>query len=298
MAQTDVNNAENDQKVSIAQQTGSRATVKGLESQLKFYTLRAPIAGWLDTIQVVPGQTIAIGTPVADIIDLRDIDVSCLVPPSRVGRLALDQPGGVVRPEGAGTDHEPEGKVVYIGRQAQSATGSFPKSRFVFPTKSLIWPPTRYVQLLIRTTAPQGRLVIPVDALMEDQDPPGVVIVPVVYVEENEKVGKVRVLQAKLGVYNPPAARLVEKCSLWTTRAARNRCRRFRTYGSWSRAAMASKTAMKSGWKRHIRRTNKFHDGMTLVQTYACKSTKPPMRIANTKLCQKTKRRIDPSCPC
>ncbi len=207
-AELAVKSAESKQQSLLAQQKGSKASVQTLESKLKYYTLRAPIAGWLGTIQVVPGQTIAVGTPVADIIDLRDIDISCFVPPSRIGRLALGQPARVVKPGPPPTEHEPEGKVVFIGRQAQSATGSF-EVKVRFPNQELKLSANTLVQILVRTTAPQERLVVPTDALMEDQEPPGVIIVPTLRNEDKEKVGKVRVLQAKVGVYNRQR-RLVE----------------------------------------------------------------------------------------
>ena len=40
---------------------------------MKFYTLRAPIAGRLGVLQVAPGQTVPVGTTIADVIDLDEI---------------------------------------------------------------------------------------------------------------------------------------------------------------------------------------------------------------------------------
>ena len=66
---------------------------ESLRAQLKLHTLTAPIAGRVGRLLVVRGQTLAVGTPVADVVDLDEqIDVLCFVPPSLVGKLKLGQP--------------------------------------------------------------------------------------------------------------------------------------------------------------------------------------------------------------
>src|SRR5207237_585719 len=62
-------------------------------AQAKLHTLTAPISGRVGRAQVVRGQTLAVGTPVAEVIDLDEsIDVVCYVPPGMVGRLKTGQP--------------------------------------------------------------------------------------------------------------------------------------------------------------------------------------------------------------
>jgi RND family efflux transporter MFP subunit len=202
-ARVALQNAQAQQQAAVAHEASGAADVQVLKRQLSFYTLRAPIAGWLGTIQVVPGQTIAVGTPVAEVLDLTEIDLFCLVPPSRVGRLALKQPAQIVGTDTNTQEQSPgaEGTVVYIAVQADPETGSFPvKVRFANPDLRLRG--NALARVRIRTAPPQERLVLPTDALLTDQDPPQVVVVGDIKEEEGEKVGKVRLLQAVLGVRN------------------------------------------------------------------------------------------------
>jgi RND family efflux transporter MFP subunit len=177
--------------------------LKALDAQLNYYTLHAPIAGYLGTIQVVVGQTLPVGTLVAEIVDLDELDVLCLVPPSQIGRLALNQPAQIVGAEGD-AEAGPEGKVVYIAVQAQAETGSFPvKIRFANP--NLRRRANILVRARIRTRPSEQRLVIPEAALMEDQEPPAVMVVEDVESKKNEKgeeekIGKARKLLATVGV--------------------------------------------------------------------------------------------------
>src|SRR5262249_53250670 len=117
--------------------------LKALSEQLRYYSLAAPISGRLSRIFVVPGQTLTVGAPVAEILDIDDqIDLLCFVPPYLAGKLKLGQlvrlggvggqpPGQAALAESrdsseakgnrsAGTD----GKVVYIADQAEVDTGN------------------------------------------------------------------------------------------------------------------------------------------------------------------------------
>jgi len=72
------------------------AGVKELDSlraQLKLHTLSSPIGGRVGRAQVVRGQTLTVGTPVAEVIDLDDsIDFISYVPPGQIGKLKVGQP--------------------------------------------------------------------------------------------------------------------------------------------------------------------------------------------------------------
>src|SRR5262249_692666 len=75
--------AESKLKAAQSRQAAGAKEVEALKEQLRLYTLAAPISGRVGRIQVVPGQTLAVGTQVAEVIDLDDqIDVLCFVPPS------------------------------------------------------------------------------------------------------------------------------------------------------------------------------------------------------------------------
>src|SRR5262249_45742554 len=105
------------QKARIALED-AQSRLKALDEQMKLYTLTSPLAGRLGLVQVVPGQTLAIGTPVVDVVDLSAIDALCYVPPHLASRLALEQAAKVVSSQAAG-------QVVFIAVQAQPDTGNF-----------------------------------------------------------------------------------------------------------------------------------------------------------------------------
>jgi RND family efflux transporter MFP subunit len=151
---------------------------KAVEEELKFYTLRAPINGRLGIIQVVAGQTVPPGTIVAEVVDLDEIDVLCFVPPHTAARLALNQPARIVRQKSDGKDEASPatGKVVFIAVQAQPETGNF-AVKVRFPNKALELRANTVVRVQVQTKAEEPRLTIPDSALMEDTDPPTVVVV-------------------------------------------------------------------------------------------------------------------------
>jgi multidrug efflux system membrane fusion protein len=179
---------------------------KALEEELKFYTLRAPINGRLGLIQVVAGQTVPVGTTVAEVVDLDEIDVLCFVPPHTAARLADKQPARIVRVRSDGKDEASPatGKIVFIAVQAQPDTGNF-AVKVRFPNKGLELRANTVVRVQVQTKSEEPRLTIPDSALMEDTDPPTVVVVADLKAVKNkdgkdEEQGKARKLRVRLGV--------------------------------------------------------------------------------------------------
>jgi RND family efflux transporter MFP subunit len=191
--------AESRERAVIDKVNTAKAELKVLQAQLDLYTLRAPIAGRLGQIHVALGQTLAVGAQVAEILDLGEIDVLCFVPPHVVGKLRPDQParlGGLTKATG---------KVRFIAVQAQTETGSF-AVKVHFPNSGLHLRSGRVQRVEIETQPSKERLVIPETALLEDQEPPRVVVVEHKKVEEKgkeEEVEVARLLIAKLGVREP-----------------------------------------------------------------------------------------------
>jgi membrane fusion protein (multidrug efflux system) len=180
----------------------AQAELQGLNKQLELYAIRAPFKGRLGRIRVSLGQTLAVGAPVAEILNLDEIDVLCFAPPHLVGKLKPDLPARLVG-KGEPASGEAPGKVHFVAVQAEPETGSFAvKVRFQNP--GLTIRSGRVVGVEVQTRPEAKRWVIPEAALMEDQDPPGVVVVEQVQVKEHEgkkeKTGKARRLQARIGV--------------------------------------------------------------------------------------------------
>src|SRR5262249_109201 len=95
--------------------------VAALDHELQLYTLTAPRSGRLGRLQVVVGQTLPVGSVVAEIVDIDEaIDVLCFVPAADARKLQLGQTARIGSVEGnrdntAGSPGaDPEGKVEYI----------------------------------------------------------------------------------------------------------------------------------------------------------------------------------------
>jgi multidrug efflux system membrane fusion protein len=200
-AQLAIDDAEAKMQAAEAKRATGEAERRAMATQLEQYTLRTPIAGRLGLLQVVSGQTLAVGALVAEVVDLGEFDVLSLVPPSRILKIALGQPARIVASEPP--EAAPEGTVVFVAAQAQPETGCFAvKARF--PNPKARWPANAVVRLRIGTDPEKERLVLPDAVLMEDHDPPEVTIVENVETKEKEghaeKLGKARHVRAVVGV--------------------------------------------------------------------------------------------------
>jgi RND family efflux transporter MFP subunit len=193
-----------------------------LELQVRLYTLAAPRAGRLGRLQVVVGQTLPVGAAVAEILDIdSEIDVLCFVAPSIARKLELGQPahvGSVDGTAGGPTTADPEGKVVFIADQAEAETGLF-AVKVRFPNGDLKLRSSSVARVRILTKPGKACWAIPESALLEDQDPPSIVVVEDVEVKKNaegkdEQIGKARRLQAKIGMRDR-VLRQVEILSVW-----------------------------------------------------------------------------------
>jgi membrane fusion protein (multidrug efflux system) len=188
------------QKGVAAKQRGAQAEASAVALELEFHKLRAPIAGVIGTVQAAPGQTLAVGAAVADVINLEEIDVLCAVPPRSAARLALDQPAFIA----TANHHEITGKVAFIAVQAQPETGNF----FVkvrFPNSDARLRANAVVRVHVLTQPESKRLTVPEAAVHEDQDPPTVIVADDVETKKNaegkeEKFAKAKILHAVIGV--------------------------------------------------------------------------------------------------
>jgi multidrug efflux pump subunit AcrA (membrane-fusion protein) len=146
---------------------------------LKLHRLRTPISGQLGRIQVVQGQTIAVGTPVVDIVNLQpQIDVLCFVPSSVAAKLRLGQAtrlGGIDQTPATAAPTGPAGRVEFIADQAEPETGNF-AVKVRFPNETVRLRANTVLRLRIRTRDGEPCLAVHESALLEDQDPPAVII--------------------------------------------------------------------------------------------------------------------------
>jgi RND family efflux transporter MFP subunit len=182
--------------------------IAALDRQLKLYTLTAPRKGRLGRLQVVVGETLHVGAPVAEVVDIdENIDVVCFVPAADVRRLQVGQPAHVGKAEkdpAAAGGADPEGKIEYIADQAEPETGLFAvKARF--PNRELKLRANSVVRIRVLTRPSKACWAVKEQALMEDEALPSLVVVEDVHEQKNadgkdEQVGTARRLLVKAGV--------------------------------------------------------------------------------------------------
>jgi hypothetical protein len=136
-----------------------------------------------------------------------DIDVLCYVPAADARRLQVGQPahvGGFDKEAAAEAGADPEGKVEYIADQAEPETGHF-AVKVRFPNRDLKLRANAVVRVRVLTKPARACWCVREEALMEDQDPPGIVVVEDVHPQKNadgkeEQVATARRLKAVIGV--------------------------------------------------------------------------------------------------
>jgi multidrug efflux pump subunit AcrA (membrane-fusion protein) len=110
------------------------AQVDFSKAHLDYHTIRAPIEGVLDSLHCHPGQTIAVGTPIGEVVDTRQVFAAIWLPPRSAASVRVGQPARVGRGDArdsgpdASAEEEKEmaGKVAFVGRVADPQTGNLP----------------------------------------------------------------------------------------------------------------------------------------------------------------------------
>ncbi len=214
--------AEAQTKIVMAEQA-----VASSQESLALHTLRAPIAGVVESLNCHPGQTLTIGTPVGEVIDIRRLFVTIYFP-ARITRLL--QPGMVAKVDLSDRSHpdvdtpakesdsdkdakekeptakekEPaskekdssekdkdvvSGKVAFIGNSADPQTGNY-AVRILMDNAGgrLRLGQVVKATILLRTEEPQ--LAVPEAAIFDQGEGPLLAVV---------REGKIRLLHPELG---------------------------------------------------------------------------------------------------
>jgi RND family efflux transporter MFP subunit len=108
-----------------AQMRAALAELDLAESELKLYSVTAPIDGEVAWLDVSPGTVSWPGSLIwGEIVDLRELDVRCELPPPQAEQVVAGRPAQVWldgKPQASGS-----GKVVAVGKVADRNTGLIP----------------------------------------------------------------------------------------------------------------------------------------------------------------------------
>ena len=116
-------------KIAVAEKA-----VAAAETDLALRTIHSPIAGTLDCLTCRLGQTLTVGSPVGEVVDLEKLDVLCWLSVGdaarvRTGQTAEVNAAGSERRKQASWEPGPEtlcGQVVFVGRVVDPQTGNLP----------------------------------------------------------------------------------------------------------------------------------------------------------------------------
>ena len=177
-------------KLAAAKQRQEQAAkeLEALETQLQFYTLKAPIKGRLGRVKAAVGQTLTAGTEVAEIVNIDEwIDVLCFVSQSEAAQLQGGQPADL-----GGLDERPDevrtsdagGVVAYVSDKAEPESGCF-VVKVRFPNKEPHLRGNVVQRIRVQTQAGEDRSLHPRGGADRGRDPPSVVIVENVKKQKN-----------------------------------------------------------------------------------------------------------------
>jgi HlyD family secretion protein len=110
----------------------AEAGVELARSQRDLLTLRSPIDGVVDRITCKLGQTLAVGTPIGEVVDTRQLDVLIWLPAFDAANIRAGQTAEIFSGDSPQRQNESPklkavpGKVISVGRVIDSQTGNLP----------------------------------------------------------------------------------------------------------------------------------------------------------------------------
>jgi multidrug efflux pump subunit AcrA (membrane-fusion protein) len=185
-ARLQVQTAESDLKVLLlgprlqaveeaqAKITVAEKAVVAAETDLALRTIRSPIAGTLDSLACRLGQTLAVGSPVGEVVDLEKLDALCWLSVRdavrvRAGQAAEVNASGSERRKQEPWEAGPEtirGQVVFVGRVVDPQTGNLPvRIRVENVSGRLV--SGQSVHVAITVDQRPGALAIPAEAVQD-----------------------------------------------------------------------------------------------------------------------------------
>lgn len=174
--------------------------VRRLDEQLERHTIVAPFAGYVVAEHTEEGQWLKQGEPVAEIVELDQVEVEVMVLESYVPKLQVGAPARVE--VGALADRLFTGQVARIVPEAEVRSRSFPvKVRLaneILPDGSALLKPGMFARVALPVERKGAVLLVPKDALVLGGREPMVYVVDPD--EKDPKKGRWRAVSVRLGV--------------------------------------------------------------------------------------------------
>ncbi len=154
----------------LAKIQAAHADLLATQTQLELCAIRSPIEGRLGSISVYMGQSLPVGTPVATVTDLRQIQIEVAVPAKRVSQVEVGQPATITWTDAGGEQSLP-GKVTFVGHDLEPGSGCFPAQILIDnPDERLRSGLHVHARIVVRHAV--DVLAVPRDAVIEESDEP------------------------------------------------------------------------------------------------------------------------------
>ncbi len=169
--------------------------VASARESLALHTLRAPIAGVVESLNCHPGQTLTIGTPVGEVIDIRRLFVTVYFPARLTRSLQTGMVARVDLTEGSHPESESAakdavtGKVSFIGSAADPQTGNY-AVRILMDNDGTRLRLGQVVKANILLKTDEAQLAVPEAAIFDQGEGPVLAVV---------RDGKIKLLHPELG---------------------------------------------------------------------------------------------------
>lgn len=160
----------------------SEQAIQAAEDRLALFTLCAPISGTLSSLTCHPGQTLAVGTPVGEIVDRQTVLVKVWLPAKqcqlvRTGQVAsinVSAPNADEQNDLPGPSRQ--GTVIFVGDVADPQTGSVPVSIEVENADlALVIGETLSAEIAVSQA--EESLTVPLAAVHDEGDGPVITVV-------------------------------------------------------------------------------------------------------------------------
>ena len=171
ISQTALRTSDANLQAAQAQYQSALAQVEVARKAVADTVLRSPIAGQVAQRLVNNGERVAVETRVLEIVDLRQLQLSALLPPADSLQV---RPGQTARLRLDGSAQEFSARVVRVSPRADAATRSVPVYLQLEPVQGMVLRPGMFLQGQIDTGAAQAQapLVLPLDAVHTDKPQP------------------------------------------------------------------------------------------------------------------------------
>jgi membrane fusion protein (multidrug efflux system) len=141
----------------------ARKDLANADTQRDLLTIKAPLDGTVAAIHFKAGEAIGLNNILADLIDLKRLDVALKIPSQEIGEIRLSQPV-VFNPDSQTDQTSVSGQVVFISPQIDALTDTVLVRVSLADTSGV--RTGQFVRARVRVTELRNRLAVPIQSVV------------------------------------------------------------------------------------------------------------------------------------